>query len=234
MNEYQSELLSAPFGVLEHEIKNLGGQMRTYVKEFAIIQRLRMVDPGFSVLLKRVWTENTPVLVAHAEVCVSVLGQQYEGIGSQEYVTGSKDGQMRLYNEPLKAAATDALKRAARLAGIGGYLTEIGVTTDHAGNKINVTDYESLKLFLRSIFGSEYGMIRSAFTHTLRRKSGEIVLVAEGEKRREIVIPATYVYAPQLVAQLGEIGYDEVVENPGYLFYTLGENKAIRPLKIAR
>lgn len=234
MNEYQSELLSAPFGVYEHEIKNVGGQMRTYVKEYAIIQRLRLVDPRFSIVLKRVWTESAPVLIAHAELRLEILGQAFEGVGSQEFVSGVKDGQTRLYNEPLKAAATDALKRAARLAGIGSYLTEIGVAVDAAGNRINVVDYDSMKAFLKSIFGSEHGMIRSAFTHTLRSKAGELVLIADGEKRREIVVPPSYVYLPQLIAQVGEIGYDEVVENPGYLYYTLGENKAIRPLKITR
>lgn len=118
--------LKEPFAPSQHEFH----RGFTYIKEYAICERLDSIDPNWSFTL----TENKD---RHPQVSVvgtlEILGSRRGNMGMEkvEWTKASKKARKEdptaplvPANEPEKSAATDALKRAARLFGIGRYLLQ--------------------------------------------------------------------------------------------------------------
>ena len=126
----QSEKLKDYFPVKSHEFLN----GNTYISEEAITNRLDDVDPSWSLERLDVYRNES---VVTAIFRLTVCGVSRDGVG-MAVVQLSKEKD-REVNEAEKSAATDALKRAARLFGIGRYILEMGKA---------VTDYRSLEQWL--------------------------------------------------------------------------------------
>jgi hypothetical protein len=121
--------LNAPFDLDDHEF--LRGF--TYITELAICARLDTVDPAWTFEIKNIIERDSAVTVHGV---LTVKGVSRDGVGSDV---------IRDKNEPIKSAATDALKRAARLFGIGRSLV---------GLERNVKyDERTLKKWLENKFG---------------------------------------------------------------------------------
>ena len=114
-----------------------------YLTEVPIENRLDDVDPGWNWVIHRI--ETREVVGGQSEIKVTVHGSltikgvTRDGIGqavtrqSKEAKTNTATGEVYTdeINSAEKNAATDALKRAARLFGVGRYL----LTTQKAGIK---------------------------------------------------------------------------------------------------
>lgn len=110
------QALKRPFAANEHEFK----QDKVYLTEEAITDRLDEVDPSWTFTkLSMDIREKQAVAIFRLTVC----GVERDGVGMGDINT-TKDGS-REVNEAEKSAATDALKRAARLFGIGRYILTI-------------------------------------------------------------------------------------------------------------
>lgn len=110
--------LCKPFPLSEHEFRPEGF---AYITEAAITTRLDEIDPNWSLTVKELRDRSasaTPTVTV--VVALTVCGVTRDGVGSSAVEVG-RDGR-RETNEAEKAAATDALRRAARLFGIGRYL----------------------------------------------------------------------------------------------------------------
>lgn len=106
------KVLSKPFQRNEHEFT----RGFVYITEEAIAARLDEVDPAWSFEIQHVGIRDGQG-VCHARL--TVKGVTRENVGMQSIET-NKDG--REMGEAEKGATTDALKRCARLFGIGRYL----------------------------------------------------------------------------------------------------------------
>lgn len=110
--------LKRPFAVEDHEFHN----DLVYLTEEAISNRLDEVDPNWDQIIidkgHRPTTDGSLVFYCHIRIVVN--GVTREGVGMSNMVISAKS--QKETNEPEKSAATDALKRAARLFGIGRYL----------------------------------------------------------------------------------------------------------------
>ena len=118
------ETLRRVFALSDHEF--LRGN--TYVKERAISERIEEVDPawGFVLIGAPVYRDNWVSIIASMTIC----GVTRQGVGSHE-LTGQKKNTGEQYDKQAeKAAATDALKRTARLFGVGRYLTDLTQSDD--------------------------------------------------------------------------------------------------------
>lgn len=102
-------VLRKPFAVKDHEF--LRGF--TYITESAITTRIEDVDPEWTFEIMHVTTRDTQCIV-HARM--TIKGVVRDGIGMQVIQSAG---------EAEKGAATDALKRCARLFGIGRYLLDL-------------------------------------------------------------------------------------------------------------
>lgn len=91
----------------------------TYITEGAITTRLDEVDASWTFEILNTTTRNEQITV-HARLCVA--GVWRDNLGMTKIMTGQNNSET---NEPEKAAATDALKRCARLFGIGRYLLDL-------------------------------------------------------------------------------------------------------------
>lgn len=110
--------LCKPFPLSEHEFRPEGF---AYITEAAITTRLDEIDPNWSLTVKELRDRSasaTPTVTV--VVALTVCGVTRDGVGSSA-VEVDRDGR-RETNEAEKAAATDALRRSARLFGIGRYL----------------------------------------------------------------------------------------------------------------
>lgn len=114
-------LLAKPFRRAEHEFT----RGYVYISEEAIAARLDEVDPSWSFELADVRVRDKQG-VAVGRLTVNGVTRSNVGMQAIEYV---KDKQTKEVTdtesgEPEKGAATDALKRCARLFGIGRYLLD--------------------------------------------------------------------------------------------------------------
>lgn len=101
--------LQRPFRYADHSF--LRGFV--YLSEEAITARLEEVDPSWTLEILNVRYEGAQAIVlARMTVC----GVYRDGIGMQKVIETA--------GEADKGAATDALKRAARLFGVGRYLLD--------------------------------------------------------------------------------------------------------------
>lgn len=120
--------LKAPFDIADHEWL----QGNAYITESAITNRIEEVDPAWQFeILSTINRESQIVVTARMTVC----NVSRDGIGMASIIM-KNDREM---NEPEKSAATDALKRCARLFGVGRYLLDLPA---------NVRDENGLRRFL--------------------------------------------------------------------------------------
>lgn len=99
--------LNALFPLADHEFT----RGFVYIQERAICDRLDAVDPSWCFDIKSVQVRDSDVVVV---ATLSLLGCVREGVGMAKIVEKGAEAE--------KSAATDALKRAARLFGVGRYL----------------------------------------------------------------------------------------------------------------
>jgi hypothetical protein len=127
--------LTAPFAANEHDF--LRGM--TYLTELAITSRLDYVDPAWEFTVTRVeyGGEDRVSVFATLTVC----GTSRSSCGTDKLKGG--------VGEPEKSATTDALKRCARLFGIGRYI--LGIPD-------NVKDVRAMDHWLRANYGAPDGM----------------------------------------------------------------------------
>jgi hypothetical protein len=134
------QILQRPFPAAQHKFK----QGRAYISEEAVLNRIEEVDPNWSWERIDVHQRDRQIIAAYR---MTIQGNSKVGEGmaliemTKEY-TDQKTGEIkpaRESNEAEKAAVTDALRRAARLYGIGRYL--LNLPKDEKGNPIvnNVT-----------------------------------------------------------------------------------------------
>lgn len=102
-------VLNSAFPRAAHEFM----QGLVYLTEQAVTERIDTVDPAWSFEILRIEHVFDQAIV---HVRLTIKGVSREGVGMQKVV--EKAG------EPAKGAATDALKRAARLFGVGRYLLD--------------------------------------------------------------------------------------------------------------
>lgn len=123
LTKEQSDQLKDFFPVQAHEF--LSGN--TYISEEAITNRLDDVDPSWEFHKLEIHRDGVTVTAVYR---LTVCGVSRDGVGMAS-VQLSKDKD-REVNEAEKSAATDALKRCARLFGIGRYILEMGkAVSDH-------------------------------------------------------------------------------------------------------
>jgi len=115
MTPQDIELLCKPFDRKDHEFT----RGFVYITEGAITARLDAVDPLWSFQLQQVSVRGRQA-VAHARLSVNGVTRENIGMQTIEFV-GTTDKEA---GEAEKGAATDALKRCARLFGIGRYLLD--------------------------------------------------------------------------------------------------------------
>lgn len=130
LTKEQSNELKDYFAVQQHEFLN----GNTYITEEAITNRLDEVDPSWEFKKLEIHREGMVVTAVYRMI---VCGVERDGVGMAT-VQLNKDKD-REVNEAEKSAATDALKRCARLFGIGRYILEMGKA---------VTDHRSLQIWL--------------------------------------------------------------------------------------
>ena len=108
-----AERLQAPFALEDHYLK----QGMVYIREYAITGRLSEVDPGWTNrIVSQGLNHDGTQYVIYMELTVCGITRVNAGMDSLK--TGSK--------ETEKATVTDALKRAARLFGVGAYIQTAG------------------------------------------------------------------------------------------------------------
>lgn len=128
------EILRRPFKPEDHEFKN----GYAYVAELAVCQRLEEVDASYDFRLVGDAVQHNDVgsyirVAVKAAMTVKGVTRENYGMHKVEPLTRKwdkkKDGYVDLpenewteVGEPEKAAATDALRRTARLFGVGQYL----------------------------------------------------------------------------------------------------------------
>lgn len=124
--------LKAPFNANDHEFLN----GMAYLNEFAVTNRIEDIDPAWSFVIRTVQqrdsvgTKNEYSVTVVADL--TIKGVTRTGIGmatarATKSYTDKATGELVSgeANEAEKSAATDALKRAARLFGVGRYLLKL-------------------------------------------------------------------------------------------------------------
>jgi hypothetical protein len=107
--------LTAPFAFEDHEF-NRGF---VYISEQAVCARIETVDPSWYWDLKSVQIRDNAAVVVGT---LTIAGVTREGVGMDKVLENA--------GEAEKSAATDALKRAARLFGVGRYILDHPKETD--------------------------------------------------------------------------------------------------------
>jgi len=144
------EHLKKPFAAQFHDFT----QGFVYLAERAVCERIEQVDPAWSFEIVDV-SHYPGRNRVNVRARMTILGVSREGIGSGNYLdTPVKEyktkelkqndlgQQMMNYSESEKGAATDALRRCARLFGVGRYLLD---------TPQNVNDERSLAAWLNTI-----------------------------------------------------------------------------------
>lgn len=137
-------ILKRPFAPQHHEF--LKGN--AYITEMAITERIEQVDPSWTMEQITLYKRDGLSMQAVCTMRLTIKGVSRDGVGMSAIVPTkvkeSKEGKSEVgeANEAEKSAATDALKRAARLFGIGRYLLDLPA---------NVVDERSLAQHLAKI-----------------------------------------------------------------------------------
>ena len=122
LDKQDLETLARPFAVQDHEFLN--GLI--YLREDDVTERLDEVDPNWIFEIISVSRGDSQVTV-HARLTVKDITR--DGVGMHVIATSKSGNEV---GEAEKSAATDALKRAARLFGVGRYLLKMKGITNHA------------------------------------------------------------------------------------------------------
>lgn len=133
-------LLTAPFATHDHEF-NYGKVI--YLTEGAITTRLDEVDPNWSFRVSMVEHRADKVIV-YAALTVNGVTRESNGYDEAEYVKGKDRLPEYEVNQREKAALTDALKRCARLFGIGRYILNIPKS---------IKTHDALNTWLKNTYG---------------------------------------------------------------------------------
>jgi hypothetical protein len=151
--------LCAPFAFEDHEFT----RGFAYITEQAITRRLDSVDPSWDFIIIETVRDATS---ASATGRLTVCRVERDGVGTQsiEYssstdkTTGEKKpaldatGNPREAGEVRKGAATDALKRAARLFGVGRYILDAPLlrmaTTNFGETKLSQDSEKAFRAYL--------------------------------------------------------------------------------------
>lgn len=120
-------VLTAPFAARDHEF-NRGF---IYISEEAICQRIEAVDPSWEWRVEDMIFENDMATVIGV---LTICGVKRYGTG-QQLAQIDKNGKESV-GESRKGATTDAMKRAARLFGIGRYLLQCPKTVKDHGKDL--------------------------------------------------------------------------------------------------
>lgn len=118
------KILKRPFAAHHHEF--LKG--KAYITEMAITERIEQVDPSWSLEQIALYNREGAGMQIICTMRLTIKGVSRDGVGmSSVVVTKPKEGRTEVSeaNEAEKSAATDAMKRAARLFGIGRYLLNL-------------------------------------------------------------------------------------------------------------
>lgn len=123
------KVLKRPFAARHHEF--LKG--RAYITEMAITERIEQVDPSWSLEQIALYNREGAGMQIICTMRLTIKGVSRDGVGmSSVVVTKPKEDKLKEgktevseANEAEKSAATDAMKRAARLFGIGRYLLNL-------------------------------------------------------------------------------------------------------------
>ncbi len=117
------EILEKPFAPEQIKQRNSSyGRTLDYVEGHTVIQRLNEAFNGawsFEVLKHEVFKDTNEVIVLGKLTAENVVKMQF---GSSEITKAESNGEIISICDDLKAAATDALKKAATLLGIGLHL----------------------------------------------------------------------------------------------------------------
>lgn len=118
------EILRKEFSPQQHEFLN----GNAYITESAITTRIEDVDPSWTLERIDIFTRGEQVIVT---MRMTIKGVSRDGVGMCKITTkqtrnnqGDVTAEYEV-NEAEKAAATDAMKRAARLFGVGRYLLDL-------------------------------------------------------------------------------------------------------------
>jgi hypothetical protein len=160
------ETLTAPFEVAQHEFV----RGFVYLTEQAICTRLDQVDPAWSFeIIRTDWRAET--VIVYARLTVGGVTRESTGEDTIEYLKKAERTPENVANHPEKAATTDALKRCARLFGVGRYLLDAGK---------GVTDHNTLAAWLNPFqSGAVQAAIRATLkSHGLGTKDGSAFILA--------------------------------------------------------
>ena len=162
LTKEQSDHLKDYFPVSSHEF--LRGF--TYITEESITDRLDEVDPAwtFERLSEFVYRDEQVIVTFR----LTVSGTYRDGVGMDTIKKG--------VGEAEKSAATDALKRAARLFGIGRYILEMK----------NVNDHKSLADWLARQCGINQSTGEIGIVDTNTAKTAKAALKGNGPTERSI------------------------------------------------
>lgn len=149
LTHYELKILQATFPAKDHKfVEGSRGKMYAYLAEDAIMARVESIDPaaGWSIDGVSVRKDGDTHSVS-VWGTLTIMGVSRSGMGSASVslysFTKKKTGEAVTgeANEAEKSAATDALKRAARMFGIGRYLLSL---------PDNVNDVRSLSQWIGS------------------------------------------------------------------------------------
>lgn len=124
LTDENMEVLKRPFDVSDHEFLN----GMAYITEYAITERIEEVDPAWSFerVGDPVYSDGDQITIF---MSMTVCGSTRTNAGTAT-ITRNKNGDV--YGEAVKSATTDALKRCARLFGVGRYLLKLGSDVKNA------------------------------------------------------------------------------------------------------
>ena len=122
-------ILTAPFAPADHEF-NRG---YIYITEEAICARIETVDPSWEWRISELAFVDSMATVIGA---LTVCNVTRYGTG-QQLAQLDKDSGIEKVGESRKGATTDAMKRAARLFGIGRYLLQCPKEVKEYGPQLN-------------------------------------------------------------------------------------------------
>lgn len=131
MDDVQREVLERPFSSQEvRQREGNFGKKLNYLEGHSVIRRLNEAfnsDWGF-IILSREFNEIADEVIVHGRITVGDLVK--DAVGSVKVKRHKETGQIVDLGNDMKAASTDALKKASSLLGIGLYLY---ADTEHAG-----------------------------------------------------------------------------------------------------
>lgn len=145
-------ILQRPFEASQHKFI----QGRAYIAEEAILTRIEEIDPDWSFRKLDTTQRDKQIISTFA---MTIKGNTKDGVGMgmiemSKPFTDKQTGEMkepREINEAEKSAATDAMRRAARLFGIGRYL--LSLPKDSSG-KPTVTTNGQLETWIKQRFAN--------------------------------------------------------------------------------